>query len=34
VYENGNMRPDETTPGIGGRIKENGEGSEFSYKIL
>jgi hypothetical protein len=29
------MRPDETTPGIGGgEIKENDGGGEFNYDIL
>jgi hypothetical protein len=35
MYENGKMRPVETTPGMGkGRIKKNDGGSEFSYDIV
>jgi hypothetical protein len=34
VYENGKMRPAETIPGMGWRIKEKGGGGEFNYDIL
>jgi hypothetical protein len=34
MYENGKIRPIETTPRIGGGIKENDGGGEFSYHIL
>jgi hypothetical protein len=35
IYENRNMRPVETIPGMGaGGIKENDGGSEFNYDIL
>jgi hypothetical protein len=35
MYENGQMGPVETIPGMGGRgIKENDGGDEFSYDIL
>jgi hypothetical protein len=34
MYENGKMRPVETIPGMGGRVRENDEGGEFSYDIL
>jgi hypothetical protein len=35
VYENGKMRPVDTTPGMGGReIKKNDRGGEFNYDML
>jgi hypothetical protein len=35
IYVNGNMRPVETIPGIGGEeIKESDGGGEFNYDIL
>jgi hypothetical protein len=34
VYVKGKMRCAETIPGIGGRIKENDGGGEFSCDIL
>jgi hypothetical protein len=35
MYENGEMRPVETIPGMGVRgIKENYEGGKFNYDIL
>jgi hypothetical protein len=34
MYENGKMRPVETVPGMGERIKENGGGGEFNYDTL
>jgi hypothetical protein len=34
MYENGTMRPVETIPGMGGRIKENDGEGEFNHDIL
>jgi hypothetical protein len=35
MYENGQIRPVETVPGMGvGGIKENDGGDEFNYEIL
>jgi hypothetical protein len=37
MYENGKIRPVETTPGMGVRgweIKESGRGGEFNYYTL
>jgi hypothetical protein len=35
MYENGKMRPVETTPGMrGGRIKENDGGGDFNHDIV
>jgi hypothetical protein len=35
MYENGNVRPVETIPGMrGGEIKENAGGGESNYEIL
>jgi hypothetical protein len=34
MYVNGKVRPVETIPGMGGRIKENDGGGEFNYDIL
>jgi hypothetical protein len=35
MYENGQMRPVGTIPGMGeGEIKENGGGAEFKYHIF
>jgi hypothetical protein len=35
MYENGKIRPLETTPGMGARgIKENDGGGKFNYDIL
>jgi hypothetical protein len=33
MYENGKMKPVETTTGMGG-IRKNDRGSEFNYDIL
>jgi hypothetical protein len=30
MYKNGKMRPAETTPAMGGELKENGGGGEFN----
>jgi hypothetical protein len=34
MYENGKMRPVETTPGMGAGIKENDGSGEFNYDRL
>jgi hypothetical protein len=34
MYENGKMRPEETSPRMGGRIEGNDGGGEFDYDIL
>jgi hypothetical protein len=35
MHENGEMRPAETIPGMGGDgIKENNGGGEFNYDLL
>jgi hypothetical protein len=34
MYVNEKMRPVETIPGMGRRIKENNGGDEFNYHIL
>jgi hypothetical protein len=34
MYENGKMRPVETTPGVGERIKESKGRGEFRYVIF
>jgi hypothetical protein len=34
MYEDGKIRPVETIPGMGGRIKENDGRSEFNYYIF
>jgi hypothetical protein len=34
VYINGKMRPVETVPGMGVKIKENDGGSEFKYDMF
>jgi hypothetical protein len=34
VYVNGKIRPAETIPGMGRRIKKNDGGGKFNYDIL
>jgi hypothetical protein len=34
MYESGKMRPIETIPGMGLRIKENDRGGDFNYDLF